>query len=148
MRIRAAVSGDGWALYVKDRKVGYIREDAIGFRGFTGEGEAAEAACIAHQALARRRAEATHNAPEEYLLGHTDEGQFVVARSGVLARLLPPDPTTDEGGWGFEIALRPDESISVFATARARLMWSALRTRGLARSMYQFAGLPSMTGQN
>jgi hypothetical protein len=104
----------------------------VGFIGFASDEEAARVACIAHRALARRRSGAGQRAPEEYLFGHTDEGQFIVARSGVIARLLPPDPLDDEGSWGFEVALRPDESFSVFAMARARLMWNAIRASGSA----------------
>ena len=143
MRIQAAESGEGWVLYVKERKVGYIRGEAVGFIGFASDEEAARAACIAHRALARRRSDAAQSAPEEYLLGDTDEGQFVVARSGVLARLLPPDPLDEEGSWGFEIELRPDESVSVFAMARARLIWNAIRGSGSARRMTQFATVAS-----
>jgi hypothetical protein len=127
VRIRAADSGDGWVLYSRDRTIGYIRGDTVGFIGFASEDHAARAACIAHHALARRRSEAPRSVPGEYLFGYTGEGRFVVARSGVLARLVPPEPLSGREDWGFEIELRPDESVSVFAMARARLMWNALR---------------------
>lgn len=143
MRIQAAESGEGWVLYVKERKVGYISGEAVGFIGFASDEEAARVACIAHRALARRRSNAARGAPEEYLFGHTDDGQFVVARSGVLARLLPPDPLNEDGSWGFEVPLRPDESFSVFAMARARLMWNAIRASRSARGMTQFATVAS-----
>ena len=101
MQIQAAESGDGWVLYIKERKVGYIRGDHLGFIGFASEDEAAQAACIAHCALAMVRAKATPSAPEEYLFGHTEEGQFVIALSGVVARLLRPESRYAEDGWGF-----------------------------------------------
>jgi hypothetical protein len=145
VRIRAAESGDGWELYVSDRKVGYIRGSSVGFIGFASEDQAARAASIAHRALARRRSSGARSTPEEYLFGHTEDGQFVIAQSGVLARLLPPDSLTEGNNWGFEIALRPDESISVFAMARARLMWNAFRASGLARGMSQFAPAKAMS---
>jgi hypothetical protein len=132
VRIRAADSGDGWVLYSRDRTIGHIRGATVGFTGFASEDHAARAACIAHHALARRRSEAPRSVPEEYLFGYTEEGRFVVARSGVLARLVPPEPLSGTEDWGFEIELRPDESVSVFAMARARLMWNALRASGSA----------------
>ncbi len=141
MRIRATESGAGWELYAKGRRIGRVRDDTVTFVGFASDDEAARAAGIAHRALLRRRGDAARpEAPEEYLFGHTDDGQFVIARSGVVARLLPPEPVTGEEGWGFEIALRHDEASSVFAMARARVMWNALRASGLARRMAQFAG--------
>jgi hypothetical protein len=132
VRIRAVESNDDVLLYVKDQNVGYLRDDLVGFLGFATADEAAEAACIAHRALARRRSGTPGSPADEYLFGHTDEGQFVIARSGVLARLLPPDPVSGEMGWGFELALRANEAPRIFALARARLIWAALRTSGLA----------------
>ncbi len=147
MRIRTAESGEGSVLYVGERRIGYLRGDVVGFIGFGTDDEAARAACIAYRALVRRRAgTAAASAPEEYLFGHTEEGQFVIAQSGVLARLIPPDVVTGEESWGFEIALRPDESIEIFAMARARLMWNALRSSGLGRRMAQFAGTARLVG--
>lgn len=140
MRIRAVESDDEVLLYVKDQNVGHIRDDLVGFLGFATVDEAAEAACIAHRALARRRSGTPGSPADEYLFGHTDEGQFVIARSGVLARLLPPDPVSGEMGWGFELALRANEAPRIFALARARLIWAALRTSGLASRPRQFAG--------
>jgi len=58
----------------------------------------------------------------------------------VLARLLPPDPVSGDMGWGFELALRANEAPRIFALARARLIWAALRTSGLASRPRQFAG--------
>jgi hypothetical protein len=145
VRIRATESGDGWELYVSERKVGYMGGSSVGFIGFASEDQAARAASIAHRALARRRSSEARSTPEEYLFGHTEGEQFVIAQSGVLARLLPPDSLTEGNNWGFEIALRPDESINVFAMARARLMWNALRASGLARGMSQFAPANAMS---
>lgn len=140
MRIRAVGSDGEVRLYVKEQQVGYIRGDLLAFLGFATEDEAAEAACIAHRALARRRSGTPGSPPDEYLFGHTEEGQFVIARSGVLARLLPPDPVSAAMGWGFELALRADEAPRVFAVARTRLVWDALRASGLPSRTAQFAG--------
>jgi hypothetical protein len=127
-------------LYVKEQKVGSIRGDLLVFLGFATTHEAAKAACIAHRALARRRSGTPGSPPDEYLFGHSDDGEFVIARSGVLARLLPPDPVSAEMGWGFELALRAEEAPRVFAVARSRLIWDALRASGLPSHTAQFAG--------
>jgi hypothetical protein len=130
-------------LYAKERQVGYIRGDHLSFSGFPSEDEAAQAACIAHRALVSVRRQAAPGAQEEYLFGHTEEGQFVIAHSGVLARVLPPEPQDEERSWGFEVALRPDETFSVFAMARARLVWKALRASGVRQGMSRLAAVGS-----
>jgi hypothetical protein len=56
-----------------------------------------------------------------------------------MATLLPPAPETSEiEGWGFEIQLLPEEQFEVFALARARVIWRALRGTGIDRRMRQF----------
>jgi hypothetical protein len=73
--------------------------------------------------------------------------QLVIARAAVLATLLPPDVEgSPVAGWGFEIELLPEERLDIFATARARVMWRALRSTGIHRRMLQFAAeiLPSV----
>ena len=127
MRIRPAVTGEGWALDVGERRVGYIRGSAVGFVGFASDEEAALAARMAYRVLTRRRSDATRPASEE-------EPRF---------GLLPPDSPDTRGSWGFEITLRPEESVDVFAMARARIMWNAIRASGLATAMRQFAPAPS-----
>ena len=67
----------------------------------------------------------------------------MIARSGLIARLVPPDPVTGEDAWGFETSLEPEESVGIFAMARARLMWSALRASGVTRRMSQFTAAVS-----
>jgi hypothetical protein len=63
------------------------------------------------------------------------------SQDGILATLLPPAPEDSEvRGWGFEIALLPEEQVEVFAIARARVMWRALRATGMDRRMQQFGG--------
>jgi len=143
MRIEQVAGADSsteYRLFDGDRAIGYIREDAVGFRGFDSQAQAAEAAYIAHRALAQRRAKAlwVPDAPEEFLVWDHDDGQYVIARSGLLARLTPPVPDAEPGGWGFDVSLRPEERVSVFAMSRARTMWQALRWTGLSRGMSQF----------
>jgi hypothetical protein len=63
-------------------------------------------------------------------------GQAVIAPAEVLATLLPPAAEGPEvGSWGFEIRLLPEEGVDVFAIARARVMWHALRSTGVYRRM-------------
>lgn len=143
MRIQAENAGSGFVLYQGDRRIGYLRGDLVGFMGFATETEAAQAASLAHRALVRRRAGAAAGSSDEYFFGHTEEGQYVIARSGLIARLVPPDPVTGEDAWGFETSLEPEESVGIFAMARARLMWSALRASGVTRRMSQFTAAVS-----
>jgi hypothetical protein len=110
--------------------------------------DAAQAAYAAHRALARRRAKSSWNLspPEEFLLGERGEGQYVIERSGLLARLYEPDPDAGRADWGFEVTLRPEESLNVFAMSRARVMWSALRASGYAQRMRQFTATDLESG--
>jgi hypothetical protein len=79
--------------------------------------------------------------PKDILVVDQGSTQAVIARTGILARLLPPAPEDSEvGGWGFEIGLLPEERFEVFAIARARVMWRALRGTGIDRRMHQFGG--------
>jgi hypothetical protein len=135
-------------LYDAEHQIGYIRDAAVGFHGFATEADAAEAAHIAHRAVTRRREKAAWvpDAPEGYLVWDRPEGRYVVARSGLFARLTPPDPAAGSGDWGFEVDLRREERVSVFAMSRARTMWRALRWTGLTRRMRQFREDPVASG--
>lgn len=143
MQIRPGDLPSEFRLFKGDRQIGYIKNVAVGFGGFGTETEAAQAAYTAHRALGRRRSQAAElsipNAPEELLLGEHGGGQYVIARSGLLARLVPPDPDYGYEGWGFEISLRPEEHATVFAMSRARTIWQALRGCGWLRRMRQFS---------
>ena len=148
MRIRPGTTSSGWCLFEDGKKVGYIRDSEVGFAGFTSQMDAAQAAYAAHRALARRRAKSSWNLspPEEFLLGERGEGQYVIERSGLLARLYEPDPDAGRADWGFEVTLRPEESLNVFAMSRARVMWSALRASGYAQRMRQFTATDLESG--
>jgi hypothetical protein len=128
--------------------IGHIRDGAVAFHGFASETDAAEAAHIAHRALTRRRSKATwaSEAPDGYFVWNRPDGRHVVAESGLLARILAPDPEKPEDHWGFEVRLLPEENVSVFAMSRARTMWQALRWAGLTRRMSQFRHDPVASG--
>jgi hypothetical protein len=143
MRIRAGTTSSGWRLFEDGKEIGYIRDSEVGFAGFTSQMDAAQAAYAAHRALARRRAKSTWtpSPPDEFLLGERGEAQYVIERSGLLARLYEPEPGAGRADWGFEVTLRPEESLNVFAMSRARIMWSALRASGYAQRMRQFTAI-------
>jgi hypothetical protein len=127
MRIRRVGTGPEFPLLQDEQEIGYVDGTRVSFRGFAGHDDAARAASIAYRALSRRRGEQPQ-AMEE-------------SQDGILATLLPPAPEDSEaGGWGFEIALLPEEHFEVFAIARARVMWRALRGTGMDRRMHQFGG--------
>jgi len=151
MRIRPETTSSGWRLFEDGKEVGYIRGSEVGFAGFTSQMDAAQAAYAAHRALARRRAKSswTPSPPEEFLVGERGEAQYVIERSGLLARLYEPKPDAGRADWGFAVTLRTEESLHVFAMSRARIMWSALRASGYAQRMRQFTatGLESGADQ-
>ena len=123
MRIRREGTGSQFRLLQDEQEIGYVDRTRVSFRGFAGREDAARAASIAYRALSRRRRRQPH------------------AKEESLATLLPPSPEHSEtGGWGFEIALLPEEQFEVFATARARVVWRALRGSGIDRRMHQFGG--------
>jgi hypothetical protein len=121
MRARRAGTGSEFRLFQDEQEIGRVDATAVSFRGFATREEAVLAASAAYHALAQRRA-----AAEE--------------AERPLATLLPPAPEeSTAGGWGFQIALLPNERMEVFALARARIMWRALQGTGISRRMRQFA---------
>lgn len=114
-----------------DREVGRIEGGTVRFTGFMTPSVAASAAQTAIRALSRRRSRLLPpDAPEELVLASHADGQYLIGRSSLLARLVPPE--ADGGEWGFEVGLRYDEQMPVFAMSRARTMWHAIRAVGLA----------------
>jgi hypothetical protein len=143
MRIRRVGTGSEFRLLQDEQEIGYVDGTRVSFRGFAGRDDAARAASVAYRALSRRRRKQPHpmEASQDILVVDKGSTQTVIARSGILATLLPPAPEDSEvGGWGFEIALLPEEHFEVFAIARARVMWRALRGTGIDRRMHQFGG--------
>lgn len=117
-----------------NREIGRIEQGTIRFTGFASPNSAAVAAQAAIRALARRRARSIPaDGPDELVLASHGNGQYLVGRSSLLARLVPPE-ATGAAGWGFDVALRFDEQAPVFAMSRARTMWQAVRNAGLAGS--------------
>jgi hypothetical protein len=116
------------------REVGWIRMGTVRFTGFATANSAAVAAQVAIRALSRRRSRSiAADTPDELVLASHRDGQYLIGRSSLLARLVPPEPPTGSA-WGFEVPLRFDEQAPVFAMSRARTMWQAIRGAGLAAS--------------
>jgi hypothetical protein len=149
VRARRDTARSKFRLFQDEQQIGYIDDTTVGFRGFAASADAALAASAAHRGLARRRGkqEQSRDSIEDFLVVDRGPTQFVIARAAVLATLLPPDVEgSPVAGWGFEIELLPEERLDIFATARARVMWRALRSTGIHRRMLQFAAeiLPSV----
>ncbi len=128
MRARRVGTGSEFRLFQDGQEIGHVDGTTVTFLGFVTRDDAALAASVADRALAQRRGK-QHGSPQD-----------VITQAGALAALLPPAPDESEiGGWGFEIALLPEERFEVFATARARVIWRALQGTGVYRRMRQFA---------
>ena len=141
MRARRVGMTSRFRLFQNERQIGTVDGTSVSFRGFETRDDAALAASAAHRALMRRRKKQPHRieAPDGFVVMDQGSTAAVVARAGVMATLLPPAPETPEiEGWGFEIQLLPEERFEVFAVARARVIWRALRGTGIYRRMRQF----------
>lgn len=141
MRARRIGTGSEFRLLQDEQEVGRVEGSKVTFRGFETRDDAALAASAAHHALMKRRKKQPHRieAPQDLVILDQGSTPAVVAPAGVMATLLPPIPENSEiNGWGFEIQLLPEERFEVFAVARARVMWRALRGTGISRRMRQF----------
>jgi hypothetical protein len=128
-------------LFQNERQIGHVDGTSVSFVGFDTRDDAAFAASVGHRALTKRRRKQPHRMehPEDFLIMDQGSMPAVIARAGVLATLLPPAlEKSGIDGWGFEIQLLPEEGFEVFAIARARVIWRALRSTGIYRRMRQF----------
>jgi hypothetical protein len=141
MRARRVGTGSEFRLFQGEHEIGRVDETTVSFLGFATREDAALAASVAHLALTRRRGGKPQSAsgPSEVLVMDHGSSQAAIAPAGALATLLPPTAEDSEiGSWGFEIRLLPEEGIDIFAIARARVMWHALRNTGVYRRMQKF----------
>jgi hypothetical protein len=141
MRARRVGTKAEFRLFHNERQIGHVDATSLSFVGFETRDDAALAASVAHRALTKRRRRQPYRMdhPGDFLIMDQASRAAVVARAGVLATLLPPAPEASGiDGWGFEIQLRPEEQFEVFAVARARVIWRALRASGIYRRMRQF----------
>jgi hypothetical protein len=140
MRARRVAATSEFRLFQDEQEIGYVDETRVMFQGFASREDAALAASVAHRALARRRGQRSHSMHQENDILIVDQGstQAVISTNAVQATLLPPQGEEELPGWGFEIQLLPEERFEVFALARTRLIWRALRGTGIYRRMRQF----------
>lgn len=136
------------------RVAGRIRGDAVSFRGFADETEAAHAAWVAHRTLARRLARMLGARPipvdSEPLAIERRDGAEVIVAGGAggrpIATLLRPerdvaDGADGAGSFGFEIRVpgiaadAPANELQVRAAAHQ--MYRALRKSGLRWAMWR-----------
>ena len=124
-----------------DRRVGWIRPDAIGFTGFANATEAAHAAWMAYRVVARRKARRAGGRPvpidtEPLRLVTESAGRIVYGSRDRVAKLIEAE-ATDAGanGFGFELHLSPPlDEISV--RSKAHLIYRTLRRSGVRWSMW------------
>jgi hypothetical protein len=116
------------------RAVGWIRGQVVGFRGFANETEAAQAAWVAHRALARR-AERRHGGPpaplemEPLAIARDAERETILAGDQPIATLVRPSADGPES-FGFEIQV-PVVSDELAIRSKAHLLYRRLRNSGL-----------------
>jgi hypothetical protein len=136
---------DGFYLDLMDgeRIVGWIAPDAIGFRGFANDIEAAHAAWVAYRALSRHIAKRDGgpmlpiDAPPLEILDRPGE-RLVIADNRPIARLIDPsrDVESGEPSHAFELRLdgRRDE---LTVRSKAHLVYRALRRAGVRWAMWR-----------
>ena len=133
-----------------ERVIGWIAPDAIGFRGFANDVEAAHAAWVAYRALSRhiaRRDGGTMlpiEAPPLEILDRPGE-RLVIVDKRPIARLVDPsrDVETGEPSHAFELRLEtPRDELTV--RSKAHLVYRALRRAGVRWAMWRPARPPAV----
>ena len=96
------------------RAAGWIAGNAVGFRGFGDETEAAHAAWVAHRTIARRlaRTHGTRSVPvdiEPLAIQRVEAKEMILASGRPIAALVRPGPDSRSGvdSFGFEL-IDPD----------------------------------------
>lgn len=149
MKARRESGETGFRLFEGEREIGFIRDGRVGFTGFVSAADAAYAGRVAHLALAIRRGTETPwtpSLPADHVLVMEGGREHVVARSGILATLLPPVAgLAGVEDWGVELQLLPQEQYDILAIARARAMWTGMLGSGVAGRMRQFNEAAPMT---
>jgi hypothetical protein len=139
------VSADGFYLDLMDgeRVIGWIAPDAIGFRGFANDVEAAHAAWVAYRALSRHIAQRDGgamlpiDAPPLAILDRSNE-RLVIANNRSIARLVDPSRDVESGApsHAFELQLDgPRDELTV--RSKAHLVYRALRRAGVRWAMWR-----------
>ena len=136
-----------------DRMVGWVVDQAIGFRGFEDETEATHAAWVAHRTLARRlaRTHGTRLVPidiEPLALKRNDrgDGEVILASNRPIASLIRPGGHSRVGdSFGFELAV-PAPTSEFQLRGLAYLIYRALRKSGVRWAIWR-PGAPTRAVQ-
>lgn len=125
------------------RVVGWMSEDAIGFRGFAHEEEAMAAAWMAYRTLMRRLAHRDGTRPipidvEPLVLARDGGREGILASGQPIATLIRPGDESRSGfhSFGFEIAV-PTLADAPRMRRKALLMYSTLRRSGIRWAMWR-----------
>jgi hypothetical protein len=131
------------------RVAGWIAGNAVGFRGFGDETEAAHAAWVAHRTLARRLARSRGIRPvpvdiEPLALQQVDGEEMVLASGKPIAALIRPGPDSRSGAdsFGFELSI-PTPITELEARGMAYLMYRTLRKSGIRWAVWRPATRPA-----
>jgi hypothetical protein len=133
------------------RAVGWVADNAVGFRGFGDETEAAHAAWVAHRTIARRlaRTHGTQSVPvdiEPLAIQRVEAKEMILASGRPIAALVRPGPDSRSGvdSFGFELViLTPITELE--ARAMAYLTYRTLRKSGIRWAMWRPVPPPAKT---
>jgi len=125
------------------RAVGWIVDNAVGFRGFGDETEAAHAAWVAHRAIARKLARtlATRPVPvdiEPLAIHRVEDREMILASGRPIGALLRPGPDSRSGvdSFGFELVI-PTPTTELETRAMAYLAYRTLRKSGIRWAVWR-----------
>ena len=125
------------------RAAGWIADNAVGFRGFGDETEAAHAAWVAHRTVARRlaRTHGTRPVPvdiEPLAIQRIERSEMILASGRPIAALVRPGPDGRSGvdSFGFELVI-PTPTSELEVRAMAYLMYRTLRKSGIRWAVWR-----------
>jgi hypothetical protein len=125
------------------RAAGWIADNAVGFRGFGDETEAAHAAWVAHRTVARRlaRTHGTRPVPvdsEPLAIRRIERSEMILASGRPIAALVRPGPGSRSGvdSFGFELVI-PAPTSELQVRAMAYLIYRTLRKSGIRWAMWR-----------
>ena len=125
------------------RTTGWIADNAVGFRGFGDETEAAHAAWVAHRTVARRLARTHGMRPvpvdiEPLAIQRVEGKEMILASGRPIADLVRPGPDSRSGvdSFGFELLI-PTPLTELEARAMAYLAYRTLRKSGIRWAIWR-----------
>jgi hypothetical protein len=124
------------------RTTGWIADNAVGFRGFGDETEAAHAAWVAHRTIARRLSRTHGMRPvpvdiEPLALGRIEAKEMILASGRPIAGLVRPGPDSRSvDSFGFELLI-PTPISELEVRAMAYLVYRTLRKSGIRWAMWR-----------